>query len=65
MTKLHNIIQDRGIKRTWLAKKTCILRQNVYAYEYGKITMTDKAASKFAIALDVSIEEIKDCERVS
>lgn len=63
MTKLHKIIEERGIKRTWLAEKTCMQPQNVYAYEYGKINMTDKAASIFAIALGVSIEEIKDDER--
>lgn len=58
MTKLHKIIKERGIKKTWLSEKTCILPQNIYAYEHGKIKMTEKVAGIFAEALNVSIEEI-------
>lgn len=63
MNNLGKIIKERGLKRTWLAEKTGILPQNIYKYEHGKIRMTKDVAIAFAVALNVSVEEIAGDEK--
>lgn len=63
MSKLSIIIGKKGIKRTWLEKKTGIKVQNIYQYETGKRKITENMAKRLAKPLEVNYMEIIEDER--
>jgi len=58
MNNLTKIIDEKGLKRTWIARKTGILPQNICAYEKDRLKITQDVAIAFADVLNVTVEEI-------
>ena len=56
-SKLKQIIEDRGIKVTWLSKKSGVSRNTIHTYLNGGVPALDKAMD-IADALDLTVYEI-------
>ncbi|EKN66050.1 hypothetical protein BABA_17442 [Neobacillus bataviensis LMG 21833] len=54
---LKEIIEERGIKITWLSEKSGISRNTIHTYLNGGIPALDKAYA-IANALGLSVKEI-------
>jgi putative transcriptional regulator len=56
-SRLNEIIEDRGIKVTWLSKKSGVSRNTIHTYINGGIPSLDKAMD-IADALGLTVYEI-------
>lgn len=55
--KLGQIIEDRGIKITWLSEKSGVKRTTIHTYINGGIPQLDKAYA-LAKTLNITVYEI-------
>ncbi len=58
MTKLSEILKQRGIKQTWVAEKLGVSKQAVNNWVNGKHIPQSKYILKLAKLLEISIEEL-------
>jgi putative transcriptional regulator len=56
-SKLKDIIEDRGIKITWLSDRSGVSRNTIHTYINGGVPALDKAYA-IAEALELSVYEI-------
>jgi putative transcriptional regulator len=56
-SKLKDIIEERGIKITWLSDKSGVSRNTIHTYINGGVPALDKAYA-IAKALELSVYEI-------
>jgi putative transcriptional regulator len=56
-SKLKDIIEERGIKITWLSDRSGVSRNTIHTYINGGIPAMDKAYA-IAKALELSVYEI-------
>jgi putative transcriptional regulator len=61
---LKEIIEERGIKITWLSEKSGISRNTIHTYLNGGVPALDKAYA-IAKALGLSVNEIWKDEETS
>jgi lambda repressor-like predicted transcriptional regulator len=63
-SKLKDIIEERGIKITWLSDRSGVSRNTIHTYINGGIPALDKAYA-IANALGLSVNEIWKDEETS
>jgi putative transcriptional regulator len=56
-SKLKDIIEERGIKITWLSDRSGVSRNTIHTYINGGVPALDKAYA-IAKALELSVYEI-------
>jgi putative transcriptional regulator len=63
-SKLKDIIEERGIKITWLSERSGVSRNTIHTYINGGVPALDKALS-IAKALELSVNDIWKHEETS
>jgi putative transcriptional regulator len=63
-SKLKDIIEERGIKITWLSDRSGVSRNTIHTYINGGVPALDKAFA-IAKALELSVYEIWKDEETS
>jgi lambda repressor-like predicted transcriptional regulator len=63
-SKLKDIIEERGIKITWLSDRSGVSRNTIHTYINGGVPALDKAYA-LAKALELSVYEIWKDEETS
>ena len=56
--RLHEIIESKGLIKSWVADQAGINRSSLHKIESNKMVPSVRAAIKLAIVLDVDVEDI-------